>query len=83
MSDISPFKIEVSNEEIDDLKARLKNTRWPEQATLSGWGQGVPLDYTVELMDYWRTDYNWRECEFYLNQLPHFSTVIDLSLIHI
>ena len=86
MSDISPFKIEVSDEEIDDLKVRLKNIRWPEHATLSGWEQGVPLDYAVELMDYWRTDYNWRDCESYLNQLPHFSTVIDnqeIAFIHV
>ncbi len=86
MSGISPFKIKVSDEEIDDLKARLKNARWPEQATLSGWEQGVPLDYAVSLMDYWRKDYNWRECESYLNGLPHFSTVIDnqeIAFIHV
>ena len=86
MSGISPFKIKVADEEIDDLKARLKNARWPEQATLSGWEQGVPLDYAVYLMDYWRKDYNWRECESYLNGLPHFSTVIDnqeIAFIHV
>ena len=49
MSDIRPFKIEVSDSEIKELKTRLKNTRWPESSTLSGWEQGVPLDYAMDL----------------------------------
>ena len=77
MSEIKPFEIKVSDDEIDDLKVRLENTRWPEQSTSSGWDQGVPLDYAVELMDYWGKDYNWRDCESYLNEMPHFSTVIE------
>lgn len=86
MFDIKPFSINVSDSEIDDLKLRLKDTRWPERATLGGWEQGVPLDYVVELMDYWRTDYNWKECENYLNALPQFTTIIDnqeIAFIHV
>ena len=86
MSEIKPFEIKVSDDEIDDLKVRLENTRWPEQSTSSGWDQGVPLDYAVELMDYWGKDYNWRDCESYLNEMPHFSTVIEnqeIAFIHL
>ena len=77
MSDIRPFKIEVSDSEIKELKTRLKNTRWPESSTLSGWEQGVPLDYAMDLINYWQADYNWKECESTLNKLPQFSTLID------
>ena len=58
MSDIRPFKIEVSDSEIKELKTRLKNTRWPESSTLSRWEQGVPLDYAMDLINYWQADYN-------------------------
>ena len=85
MSDIRPFKIEVSDSEIKELKTRLKNTRWPESPTLSGWEQGVPLDYAMDLINYWQADYNWKECESTLNKLPQFSTLIDgqeIAFIH-
>ncbi len=86
MSEISPFIINVPDSEIHDLNLRLDNIRWPEDSTSSGWEQGVPLEYAIELVKSWRTDYDWRNCESYLNGLPHFSTVIDdqeIAFIHV
>ncbi len=77
MSDICPFKINVPESEIHELRKRLKDTRWPESATMNGWEQGVPLDYTMDLINYWQADYDWKECESILNELPQFSTFID------
>ena len=50
MTDISPFVISISDEQITDLKNRIANTRWPDAETTSGWNQGVPLAYVKELV---------------------------------
>ncbi|HXW46251.1 MAG TPA: epoxide hydrolase [Streptosporangiaceae bacterium] len=80
--DISPFKIDVPESQLDDLRRRLEQTRWPEAETVRDWSQGVPLDYARALCDYWRTDYDWRRCEASLNALPQFLTTIDGLDIH-
>jgi epoxide hydrolase len=71
------FRLDVPESELDDLRERLTRTRWPEPATVSGWAQGVPLDYARELCDYWATQYDWRRCEAELNALPQFRTGLD------
>ena len=58
MSDISPFVISISDEQITDLKNRIANTRWPDAETTSGWNQGVPLAYVKELVQYWGEQYD-------------------------
>ena len=86
MPTIKPFSINVPKEEIVDLKHRLKKARWPEQEPLKGWGQGVPLEYAKDLINYWATDYDWQECENYLNSIPQFTTNIrdlDIHFTHI
>jgi pimeloyl-ACP methyl ester carboxylesterase len=62
-----PFRIDVPQADLDDLRARLLRTRWPEPATEDGWAQGVPLDYARYLCDYWANAYDWRRCEAELN----------------
>ncbi|WP_369795106.1 epoxide hydrolase family protein [Halioglobus sp. HI00S01] len=80
--DIQPFSIAIDQQELDDLSARLRNTRWPEAETCEGWDQGIPLSYTRELARYWLEDYDWRRCEHMLNRWDHFTTEIDGLNIH-
>ena len=83
MSDeVKPFRIEVSEADLRDLRQRLKQTRWPEPETVEDWSQGVPLAYLRELCRYWSEEYDWRATEARLNSLPQFRTVIDGLGIH-
>ncbi len=50
---MQPFRIEIPDADLEDLRDRLRRTRWPEPATADGWAQGVPLDYLRELCAYW------------------------------
>ncbi|MGE0539664.1 MAG: epoxide hydrolase family protein [Dehalococcoidia bacterium] len=81
-TDIRPFRIEIPQTDLDDLKDRLARTRWPGELPGVGWSRGVPLDYLRDLAEYWRTSYNWRAQEARLNDLPQFTTTIDGQTIH-
>lgn len=80
--DIQPFKIEIPQAALDDLQERLARTRWPGEFPGVGWSRGVPLDYLQELVEYWRTRYDWRKQEARLNEYPQFTTTIDGENIH-
>jgi len=79
---VEPFVIRVDDAALDDLRDRLRRTRWPERETVGDWSQGVPLDYLRELCAYWASRYDWRATERRLNQIPQFTTVIDGLDIH-
>ena len=79
---IRPFKVSFPEDELDELRKRIKATRWPERETVSDDSQGVPLAMIQELARYWATDYDWRQCETKLNALPQFITEIDGLDIH-
>ena len=79
---IRPFRVEVSQAEIDDLKRRLAVTRWPEKETVSDHSQGVPLATMRKLVRYWADEYNVRRFEARLNAFPQFLTRIDGLDIH-
>src|SRR5215210_5312825 len=79
---IRPFRIDVPPADLDDLRDRLANTRWPSELPGVGWNLGVPLAYLKELADYWRTSYDWRTWEAKLNAFPQFITEIDGQTIH-
>ena len=79
---IRPFTINVSEEELVDLRGRIQATRWPERETVEDASQGVQLATTRKLADYWATEYDWRKCEAKLNALPNFITEIDGIDIH-
>ncbi len=86
MSDIKPFKIKISDEELEDLNKRLAATRWPEKETVKDWSQGVPLSYIKEICDYWVNEYDWKSREEYYNTFTQFITDvdgIDIHFIHI
>ncbi|WP_431882992.1 epoxide hydrolase family protein [Micromonospora gifhornensis] len=77
-----PYRIEIPQEALDDLDRRLAATRWPAEMPGVGWERGVPADYLRELVEYWRTSYDWRAAEAELNQVPQFTTEIDGANIH-
>ncbi len=83
MSDaITTFQLAIPDSDLDDLRDRLRRTRWPERETVDGWGQGVPLAAAQALCDYWRDDYDWRRCETALNAAGQYRTEIDGCGIH-
>jgi len=82
MSELKQFRIDVPTEVLDDLQARLAQTRWPEAECVDDWSQGIPLAYTRELAAYWADDYDWRAREAALNRFDQFTTEIDGLDIH-
>jgi pimeloyl-ACP methyl ester carboxylesterase len=83
---VRPFRIEIEEERLSDLRQRLHRTRWPEAETVDDWSQGIPLAYVQDLCRYWADEYDWRACEDRLNGFPQFRTEIDglgIHLIHV
>src|SRR5579875_1446995 len=80
--DIIPFRIDIPEDQLEDLRERLRRTRWPEPETVAGWSQGTPLAYARSLCRYWLEDYDWRAAEARLNRFPQFRTAIDGLDIH-
>src|SRR5258708_4954402 len=72
---IEPFEVSVPPAEMEDLRARLRRTRWPEPATVSDWSQGAPLAYVRDLCQYWADKYDWTARQQHLNSFPQFRTV--------
>ncbi|MFL5824548.1 MAG: epoxide hydrolase family protein [Solirubrobacteraceae bacterium] len=81
-ADITPFRVEIAEEALVDLRDRLGRTRWPEAETVDDWSQGLPLAYAQELCEYWRTAYDQRRVETRLNAVDQFRTEIDGLGIH-
>jgi pimeloyl-ACP methyl ester carboxylesterase len=79
---IRPFRINVPEEALVDLRRRLAATRWPDEETVADQSQGVQLAKLQELVRHWGTDYDWRGIEAKLNALPQFVTTIDGLDIH-
>lgn len=85
MDTITPFTIHVSDDVLDDLKRRLRATRWPEPEPVDDWSQGVPLAWIQEVCQYWAEAYDWRAREAALNRFDHFTTQLanlDIHFIH-
>ena len=83
MSDsLTPFRVQIEDAAIEDLRARLARTRWPDRENVSDWSQGIPLSYVQELCGYWQRDYDMRRLEKRLNAYPQFRTEIDGVAIH-
>jgi pimeloyl-ACP methyl ester carboxylesterase len=74
---IRPFKVNVPDEEITELKRRIKATRWPEKETVADQSQGTQLGTIQELARYWANEYDWRKIESRINSFTHFMTEID------
>src|SRR5262249_6317028 len=79
---VRPFKAQVPQGALDDLRRRLADTRWPDKETVADPSQGVQLARLRELAKYWGSGYDWRKVEARLNALPQFTTRIDGVDIH-
>jgi pimeloyl-ACP methyl ester carboxylesterase len=79
---VSPFRIQVAEEVLNDLRHRLNHTRWSYQVEGKHWDAGTDLDYLRELVAYWQGTYDWRKHEAALNQFAHFKTSVDGFGIH-
>jgi epoxide hydrolase len=77
-----PFTVTIPQDALDDLHERLRRTRWPASEPTFGWSRGVPVEYLQDLVEYWRTGYDWRVHEAALNHWPQFVTEIDGQPIH-
>ncbi|GIH99895.1 epoxide hydrolase family protein [Planobispora takensis] len=80
--EITEFRIDIPQADLDDLRDRLARTRWPSEVPGAGWSRGVPLDYLRELADYWADGYDWRVHEARLNEFPQYVTEIDGTTVH-
>jgi len=79
---MEPFRIDIPQADLDDLRDRLARTRWPRQLPGDGWSRGVPVDYLRGLVAHWAGDYDWRAHEARLNEFPQFVTEIDGLDVH-
>ena len=79
---VQKFQIDVPDGVLDDLQQRLAETRWPDEIPGSDWDYGSNLDYLKELVEYWRTDFDWRAQEKFLNSFHHFKSQVDGMDIH-
>ncbi|UNO38860.1 epoxide hydrolase family protein [Streptomyces sp. MST-110588] len=79
---ITPFRIDIPQAGLDELRNRLTRTRWPDELPGAGWEYGVALPYLKDLVAYWADGYQWRAHEARLNTFPQFTTVIDGQNVH-
>jgi microsomal epoxide hydrolase len=80
--ELRPFRVDVPEAVLDDLRDRLARTRWPDQIPNTPWDYGTDLTYLQDLCETWRTDFDWRKQEERFNRWPHFLTDIDGTQVH-
>src|SRR5687768_3263368 len=80
---VEPFTVSVPDDDIDDLRRRLADTRWPDAETVDDSSQGQPLSVARDLCAYWMTDYDWRRAESRINSLPQYRSTVDGLDIHL
>jgi len=81
--DVQPFRVEVADEVLEDLRARLARTRFPAPSPGAPWAYGTDLEYLQDLCEYWRDGYDWRAAEAQLNAFPQFLTTVDGQRLHL
>ncbi len=79
---ITEFKCQTPQTAVDDLKFRIRQTRWPDEIKDSGWQYGANLSYMKELADYWADEFDWRKVEDNINRYPNYIAEIDGTKIH-
>jgi epoxide hydrolase len=82
MTEIHPFRIDIPQADVDDLRERLTRTRWGAEIPGQGWRRGVPVGYLRDLARYWADKFDWRAAERRLNELPQFRTEVDGQTLH-
>jgi epoxide hydrolase len=79
---VQPFDVSVPRDTLDDLRERLRRTRFPDEVSGAGWDYGANLAYLRELADYWRDGFDWRKQEAELNRFAHFRAEIGGFGVH-
>lgn len=79
---VTSFRYQAPQSALDELRFRLRRTRFPDRQTCNGWSQGIPLAKLQALVEYWQNGYDWRPCEARLNGFPQYRTQIDGLGIH-
>ena len=74
MSSAQPFSIKVDDKEIEDLKHRLSQSRFPDQINDANWSYGTELGYLKELADYWTDEFDWKKQEQAINRFDELTT---------
>jgi hypothetical protein len=82
MESLERFKIKVPETVLEELKARIKMTRWPDEADNAQWNYGTNLQYLKDLAQYWLEDFNWAKQEQILNSFNQYKVQIDECSIH-
>ena len=82
VSDVRPFRAELPQADLDQLQGRLAEVRWPDEPPGATRRYGVPREYVRELVEHWRTDFDWRAQESRLNAQPQYTTTIDDQSVH-
>jgi epoxide hydrolase len=82
MAKPTPFRVEIGDDAVKDLRERLARTRWPEKETVDDWSQGIPLAYVQELCSYWADGYDFAAAEQRFNAFPQFRMRVDGLGIH-
>src|SRR5918992_1096007 len=81
--DVMPFEVRVTEEVLADLRERLARTRWPDEVAGAGWDYGVPLGYLRQLVEHWRTGFDWRAQERRLNAVANFRAAVGGLGVHV
>ena len=79
---VNAFEINIGDQILLDLRSRLSEMRWPDEISDSGWTYGTNLSYLKELVEYWRTEFDWRSQEEMLNDYKHFKTNVNGLNVH-
>ena len=79
---VQPFSIQIQQDVLTDLRARIRSTRWPDSLPGVGWEQGTDLKYLQSLLSYWAVGFDWRKQEIELNRFQHFGAKLDGIHIH-
>ncbi|NIR46483.1 MAG: alpha/beta fold hydrolase [Gemmatimonadetes bacterium] len=79
---VEPFSVHLDEDDLSDLRARIRDTRWPDQAPAADWGPGTNLEYLRRLLGYWADRFDWRKQERWLNTFDHFRAELDGCAIH-
>jgi epoxide hydrolase len=78
-----PYRIDVPQRELDDLRERLRRTRWPDRETVDDWAQGVPQGFLQDLATYWLDGYDWRRTEARINHRTQVMAALeDVDIRH-
>ncbi len=80
--EVQPFKVQVSQETIDEVSKRLAKTRFPDEVAMAGWDYGSNLTYMRELVDYWGNKFDWRAQERFLNTFHQYKATVGGSTVH-